>query len=185
MRRRGISPFIPQSDIPNPKSIGAVAQLGEHRLCKAGVRGSSPLGSTSFWGRAKLFGLLGGVLGAARSVCSHAAEKIRSPLGLRGKPSAAALVRRDHIDPNTTCSVGNVPLCHSVPRVHALSCWGQANAVFLGSCSVCTQTAEKICSTLGLLGKAGLGLSLWLLRRIRSGCGFAASVFIIRTLAPV
>ena len=46
-------------------------------------------GVRCFWGRAKLFGLLGGVLGAARSVCSHAAEKIRSPLGLRGKPSAA------------------------------------------------------------------------------------------------
>jgi hypothetical protein len=26
---------------------GAVAQLAEHRLCKAGVRGSIPLGSTS------------------------------------------------------------------------------------------------------------------------------------------
>ena len=25
---------------------GALAQLAEHRLCKAGVRGSSPLGST-------------------------------------------------------------------------------------------------------------------------------------------
>jgi hypothetical protein len=37
----------------------------------------------------------------------------------------------------------------------------------------------------GASREAGLGLSLWLLRRIRSGCGFAASVFIIRTLAPV
>lgn len=27
---------------------GDVAQLGEHRLCKAGVRGSSPLVSTEF-----------------------------------------------------------------------------------------------------------------------------------------
>ncbi len=27
--------------------VGAVAQLGEHRLCTAGVRGSNPLGSTS------------------------------------------------------------------------------------------------------------------------------------------
>jgi hypothetical protein len=29
---------------------GALAQLAEHRLCKAGVRGSSPLGSTSVGG---------------------------------------------------------------------------------------------------------------------------------------
>ena len=28
--------------------FGDVAQLGEHRLCKAGVRGSSPLVSTEF-----------------------------------------------------------------------------------------------------------------------------------------
>ena len=69
-----------------------------------------------FWGRAKLFGLFGGVLGAARSVCSHTTEKICSTLGLRGKPSAAAL----EVDTNTKCSVGNVPLCHSGPRVHTL-----------------------------------------------------------------
>ena len=29
--------------------IGAVAQLGEHRVCNAGVTGSIPVSSTSFW----------------------------------------------------------------------------------------------------------------------------------------
>jgi hypothetical protein len=48
------------------------------------------------WGQAKIFGLLG--IGAARSVCSRAAEKICSTLGLRGKPSAAMLLRRDNVD---------------------------------------------------------------------------------------
>jgi hypothetical protein len=28
--------------------IGGVAQLAEHRVCNAGVRGSSPLASTNF-----------------------------------------------------------------------------------------------------------------------------------------
>ena len=38
--------------------------------------------SLHLWGQAKIFGLLGGVLGAARSVCSHAAESICLPWGL-------------------------------------------------------------------------------------------------------
>jgi hypothetical protein len=32
------------------RSFGRVAQLGEHLLCKQGVRGSSPLTSTKFLG---------------------------------------------------------------------------------------------------------------------------------------
>jgi len=41
------------------------------------------------WGQAKLFGLLPDVFGASCSVCSQEAEKICSPLELRGKPSAS------------------------------------------------------------------------------------------------
>ena len=36
--------------MPHQSPAGAVAQLGERRLCKADVRGSSPLGSTSCLG---------------------------------------------------------------------------------------------------------------------------------------
>ena len=36
----------PASDVAN-SHIGAVAQSGEHLLCKQGVRGSNPLSSTS------------------------------------------------------------------------------------------------------------------------------------------
>ena len=32
---------------PDPPSRGAIAQLGEHRLCKPGVGGSNPPGSTT------------------------------------------------------------------------------------------------------------------------------------------
>jgi hypothetical protein len=49
--------------------------------------------------------------------------------GASGKPSAAALVRRDHVDTNTKCSVGNVPLCRSEPRVHVLNFWGCVSGV--------------------------------------------------------
>ena len=37
----------PASDVAN-SHIGAVAQSGEHLLCKQGVRGSNPLSSTNF-----------------------------------------------------------------------------------------------------------------------------------------
>ena len=33
-----------------PPALGAVAQLGERRLCKADVVGSSPISSTKIWG---------------------------------------------------------------------------------------------------------------------------------------
>ena len=33
---------------PDPIDIGAVAQLGEHLLCKQGVGGSIPLSSTKY-----------------------------------------------------------------------------------------------------------------------------------------
>ena len=38
--------FNLQSSIYNLQFSGAVAQLGEHQLCKLGVRGSIPLSST-------------------------------------------------------------------------------------------------------------------------------------------
>ena len=41
MRRSGFSIFNPQS-----RTDGAVAQLGEHLLCKQGVVGSIPISST-------------------------------------------------------------------------------------------------------------------------------------------
>ena len=47
MRVVGINPPPLTSDHPSPKRRGAVAQLGEHLLCKEGVRSSSLLGSTS------------------------------------------------------------------------------------------------------------------------------------------
>ena len=134
-RAEGSSPFKPRSscgkamegksEIPNPKSIGAVAQLGEHRLCKAGVRGSSPLGSTGFWGK-------------PNAVFLGSSQTFRI---VRGRARCCALC--------------------------VLAC------------------CRKDLFAPGASREAGLGLSLWLLRRIRSGCGFAASVFIIRTLAPV
>lgn len=34
------------SDVPGDRAGGAVAQLGEHLLCKQGVSGSIPLSST-------------------------------------------------------------------------------------------------------------------------------------------
>ena len=40
--------LIPIGDGLFPKPIGALAQLGEHLLCKQGVNGSIPLSSTIF-----------------------------------------------------------------------------------------------------------------------------------------
>jgi hypothetical protein len=48
---------------PDPPVLaGAVAQLGEHLLCKQGVVGSIPSSSTSGWGRAKTIGKPCGLL---------------------------------------------------------------------------------------------------------------------------
>ena len=46
----GVSP--PRAPAPSQpqKNSGAIAQLGEHLLCKQGVVGSIPTGSTSFDG---------------------------------------------------------------------------------------------------------------------------------------
>jgi len=90
------------------------------------ISGSSQ--TLCFWGRAKLFGLLGGVLGAARSV-------------------GIACCRKDLFAPGAS------------GEAHRFSFWGRAKLfgllalVFGAACSVCTQTAEKICSPLGLRGK--------------------------------
>ena len=61
---------------------GAVAQLGEHRLCKPGVRGSSPLGST--------FSILSsGELTAARLGCDCSLLLDASRLGYIRKTGAS------------------------------------------------------------------------------------------------
>ena len=44
--------------------------------------------------------------------------------GASGKPSAAALVRRDHVDTNTKCSVGNVSVPFRAPGTRAVSLGG-------------------------------------------------------------
>ena len=56
---------------------GAVAQLAEHRLCKAGVRGSIPLGSTSTFYFYRGFTVVA--------------------LGRRANRHLDALTRRDHL----------------------------------------------------------------------------------------
>ena len=43
MCRSGFSIFIPDAELDD---LGAVAQLGEHLLCKQGVVGSIPISST-------------------------------------------------------------------------------------------------------------------------------------------
>ena len=49
--KAGYTPLLATPESRRDHLRGAVAQLGEHLLCKQGVRGSSPLSSTSYLGQ--------------------------------------------------------------------------------------------------------------------------------------
>src|SRR5689334_4853464 len=73
---------------------GAVAQLAEHRLCKAGVRGSIPLGST-------LFLAFAGDLGFGWSLRLPRRTKISSQMAALSESPGGAYPAEPGIRPQT------------------------------------------------------------------------------------